>query len=93
MNRSPLNLSFHELIGLHLVVRDSSEKTFVSRSGLVLDETKNVLRIRTSRGIISLPKSSLRCDIRLPNGESVSVNGNDILSRPEDRISKMRRSH
>ncbi|MCK5177081.1 MAG: ribonuclease P protein subunit [Candidatus Aenigmarchaeota archaeon] len=36
----------HEFLGLKIKIIDSTDKTLISRQGLVIDETKNMLKIR-----------------------------------------------
>ena len=45
------NIFYHELIGLELEVIDSSNKSLIGISGIVIDETKKTLKIETINNI------------------------------------------
>ena len=80
----------HELVGLFLTVSDSTDETLIGRSGIIVDETKNLLRIKSLSGnLFSLPKSVVKLKVHLPGG-SLSLNGSSLINRPEDRTLKMR---
>ena len=82
---------YHELIGLFLTVSDSTDKTLIGRSGIIVDETKNLLRIKSLSGnLFSLPKSVVKLKVHLPAFGSLSLNGDSLINRPEDRTLRMR---
>jgi ribonuclease P protein subunit POP4 len=79
-----------ELIGLEARVTMSSSRALVGMRGKIIDETKNILVLRTAGGDKKIPKITSAFLITLPNGKEVKVNGTQILGRPEDRIRKLR---
>ncbi len=85
------NIIFHEFIGLKIIVVESSDDTLQGLSGEVIDETKNTLKIKTSKGLKTLSKSTVTLKIELPDGTYTTVEGKKIAYRPADRIKKMRR--
>lgn len=83
---TPENLVKHELIGLKIEVAKSSNKTNIGLSGLVVNETKNILFIEAKGGLKKIQKKGTELIFTLPNGKRVRVEGNLICKRPEDRL-------
>jgi ribonuclease P protein subunit POP4 len=75
------NIFYHELIGLELKVINSSNKSLIGLSGIVIDETKKTLKIETST-------KGEKFHIILPDKSKVEIDGKILLNRPEDRIKK-----
>jgi len=89
MEITPDNLLQHELIGLRITVVESSNSNLLGLEGTVVDETRNMLVIEDKRkNLKKIPKVRNRFIFRLERGVDVSVNGKQIISRPEDRIKK-----
>ncbi len=85
---TPQNLVRHELIGLEVEVVKSTNPFQKGLSGRVIDETRNMLTIETKSGVKNIPKQDCTFSFRLPSGERVRVEGNLLVSRPEDRVKK-----
>ncbi|MCL4437014.1 MAG: ribonuclease P protein subunit [Thaumarchaeota archaeon] len=83
------NIVFHELIGLHVAVVESSDETLKGLSGEVIDETKQTLKVKCEKGVKIVPKANVTLKVDLPDGESVNIYGKRIMHRPEDRIRRM----
>ncbi len=69
-------------------VVSSSCPEYVGLRGEVIDETKNLLVLRTDRGVKKVPKKDCTFRFILPSGESVIVPGKLIAFRPEERTKK-----
>jgi len=82
------NLVRHELIGLEVEVRKSTNKSQIGIKGRVVDETYNMLVIETNKGEKMVEKKSCVFVFKLPNGKKVEVEGWVLVGRPEDRIKK-----
>lgn len=82
------NLLAHEWIGLQVTIDRSPDPSQRAISGRVLDETKNTLTIQTPTRRLVVPKSDTKLTATLPTGESLSVDGDLLRLRPEDRIKK-----
>ena len=82
------NLLAHEWIGLNVTVDGSPDPSLRNLSGQVRDETKNTLLIETQTGRVQVAKSHTKLTAVLPTGEMVSVEGDLLRHRPEDRIKK-----
>jgi ribonuclease P protein subunit POP4 len=85
---SPENIAKHELIGLRVVVADSSNPSHVGLSGRVVDETRNTFLLETKRGNKRIPKLNTSLIFTLPEGQRVKVTGSILISQPENRINK-----
>ena len=53
---SSQNVLRHELIGLDILVSGAANPNHRGISGTIIDETKNLLVIETSRGVKRIPK-------------------------------------
>ena len=55
-------------------------------TGRIIDETKNLLVIETSKGIKRIPKMHSRFQLHLPGSELVEIDGSVMALAPEKRI-------
>lgn len=86
---TPKNLVRHELIGLKVKIKKSTDPTLVNLKGRVVDETYNMLVIECEDGKErKVAKKNCIFIFTLPNGTKVEVDGKVIVGRPEDRIKK-----
>jgi len=85
---SPRNILRHELIGLDVSVVEASNPLHCGISGMIIDETRNTLLIRTPCGNRRIQKQYSRFRIILPDGTRVIINGSALVSAPERRISQ-----
>jgi len=85
---SARNILRHELIGLDVSVVEASNPLHCGISGLIIDETRNTLLIRTPCGNRRIQKQYSRFRIILPDGTRVIINGSALVSAPERRISQ-----
>lgn len=83
---SPQNILRHELIGLDVIVTDSSNPFLIGLHGKVIDETRNMIHIMTGEGIKKVQKRSTAFQFRLPDDTSVLVDGSALETQPERRI-------
>lgn len=81
-----MRLIHHELIGLDLSVKDSTNPDMIGLQGRVIDETRNTLVIESEGEEKVIPKSHSTFLFTLLNGEQVEVEGKLFILRPEDRI-------
>ena len=85
---TPKNLIRHELIGLEVKIKNSTDPTLKGIKGKVVDETYNMLVIETSKKEIKAPKKNCVFVFTLPSKLKVQVDGKLLVGRPEDRIKK-----
>ncbi|MHC1611089.1 MAG: ribonuclease P protein component 1 [Candidatus Methanospirareceae archaeon] len=89
MKITPGNLLEHELIGLKIRVDESSNSSLQGLEGRVIDETRNMLVIEDGeRKEKKIPKAGNHFIFELDGGVRVRVNGEKLISRPEDRIKR-----
>jgi len=88
----PENILRHELIGLNVKVVRSPNRSLKGRSGLVVNESKNMLTLSRKGRKVLIPKSVATFRFKLADGRLVDVDGSRILGRPESRLkTKIRR--
>jgi len=73
------------LIGKRVRVIASKNISLTGISGVVEDETRNTLLIRTGKEIKKVPKK--QCTFEFEIGEEkVTIRGDEIQKRPEERV-------
>jgi len=82
------NLVMHELIGLAVRIKDSTDPSQKKLSGKVVDESYSTLKIEVKGKEKIIPKGNSIFIFTLPNKQKVQVDGKLLISRPEDRIKK-----
>ena len=84
----------HELVGLKVIIAQSSNPELMGIEGKVVNETKNTLVIEDVNGKEkTIPKGIATFHFTLPDGSNVKIKGKTIVSRPEDRIKKRFRKY
>ena len=86
--QKPGNIIKHELIGLAVEVIESPNKKNIGMKGKVVDETRNMLTIKTSKGTKKIMKEKSRFMFTLPNKKKAIVDGHLIVGKPETRIKR-----
>jgi ribonuclease P protein subunit POP4 len=92
--QTPENIHRHELIGLNIEIIQSTDKQMIGLHGLVVDETKNLLVIDSSKTAskrVKIPKKDCVFRFSLPSGEQVDVDGNLLNLKPENRLKNIMR--
>lgn len=88
MNKATLLV--HEFIGLRARVVESKVKRLTGFSGIVVDESKNMLVFEKEDGSEKrIPKKPCVFEFVLPNGEKIAVEGETIAFAPEERPKKL----
>ncbi|MBI2663547.1 ribonuclease P protein subunit [Candidatus Woesearchaeota archaeon] len=80
----------HELIGNKVEITDSKNKSLIGLSGKVIDETRNTLTLETKDKIKKVIKSQVKFKMKC-NDKMIEIDGKLIVSRPEDRIKRIRK--
>ncbi|MCD1293505.1 ribonuclease P [Methanocella sp. CWC-04] len=88
MDITPENIVYHELIGLEVEVVSPA---YPDLKGTVIDESRNMLVLKTEKHDKKVPKSCCSFIFTLPDGRRVKVLGTLLLSQPENRIPKKKR--
>ncbi len=89
MRRTPKNLVFHEFVGLEVFVSSHTSSSLVGVRGLVVGESKNILEVLSGGRVVKIPKISGLFTFKLDDGTSVTVCGDAIVGRPEDRMKRI----
>lgn len=76
-----------ELIGARAQVIDAANKSLIGLGGLVVDETRHFLMLKTSKGEKRVPKRASVFEITIEN-KSYAVSGDDILVSPEEKFKR-----
>ena len=84
---TPYNILRHELIGLDVKARVGGK----SVEGVLEDETKKTITIKTPDGVKKVIKDSSMLELSLPDGAKVIIEGKLLAERPWDRIKKKHR--
>jgi len=63
----------------------SRDPTLVGVTGMIVEETRRTLRVRTLNGEVTIPKDVISFTI---DSEEVEINGAAVTQRPEDRINR-----
>ncbi len=82
---TPENIIHHEFIGLNTQITESNNSQIIGLNGTIINETKSMFALKTTRGIKLIPKSNSIWKFNLTN-ETISVDGSKIQKRPFDRL-------
>lgn len=81
------DLTKYEFIGLEATVVDSKNKANIGIKGRIIDETKNMLVIETSKGKKRLMKGNITIVVVFDK-KRIKIEGRLLVGRPEDRIKR-----
>lgn len=81
------NIVLNELIGLRVKVLKASDKKQSGSEGIVVDETKHTLLVRSGPAVKRIIKKTATFKFYAGN-KAFTVDGKEIDFRPEDRIEK-----
>jgi len=70
-----------EFIGKHLEIVDAKNKKLIGIKGKIINETKNMFKIKTNEKEIKLIKNNITIKIN-----ETKIKGTKIQKRPEERI-------
>ncbi len=76
-----------ELIGKELEIIDADNPTLIGIKGKVIDETKNMLIIETNNETKKLVKKQVTIKTKI-EGKTVTIKGEVLQGRPEERLKK-----
>ena len=76
------------LIGIAARVAGAKNASLIGLAGVIIDETKYTIIIKTKDGVKTVPKDGIV--LELPQ-ERLRVRGGRLLGRPEERIKKRSR--
>jgi ribonuclease P protein subunit POP4 len=82
-------LARDELIGLHVKIKECKDPSWVGKSGIILNETKNTFLLEINDKKKTIAKNIASFEFKY-EGKIITINGSKISFRPEDRIKKVR---
>ncbi len=85
----PKELVRHELIGLYIVILDSSNKTNIGIKGKIVDETKFTIVINHNNTKKRLFKNNITMNVYV-NKNIILIQGKSLIGRPKDRTNNWR---
>ena len=88
MKITPVNVTKHELVGLHAHIVASKDPNQECQRGIIVGESRNMLYFKTADDEKKIPKEICTFDLTLPDRTTVRVNGNLLHGRPEDRMKR-----
>lgn len=74
-----------EIIGRNIKITESKNKANIGLEGKIIDETKNMLTIKTTKGKKKLVKKNIIFTMKINNSET-TIRGEEIQAAPEERI-------
>lgn len=90
--RNSGNIKQHELIGCTAKVVQSKDSKATGISGRIVDETKNALTIKTSKGLKKILKENTMFEFAIPEtNEKVIIEGDEISLQPEKRLKRVKK--
>tara|TARA_B100000029_G_C17409545_1_gene900193 strand:+ start:567 stop:809 length:243 start_codon:yes stop_codon:yes gene_type:complete len=76
---------FEEFLGRNVTVEKHSDYNIIGMSGIVVDETREIVTLSSSDGIKKVSKSGAMFKF-----ETGKLNGDLLKHRPQDRIKKVK---
>ncbi|HEV8361183.1 MAG TPA: ribonuclease P protein subunit [Candidatus Thermoplasmatota archaeon] len=86
----PGSLAQRELIGLRARVVASGHRNYLGLEGRVVDETMKTFTLDTSTKEVLVPKQGQVFEFTISGGQRETLQGKDLVHRPEDRTRKAR---
>jgi len=80
-----MNIYHTPWLARDIEVVTSRDPTLVGVAGMIVEETRRTLRVRTLSGEVNLPKDVITFTI---DSGSVVIDGAAVTQRPEDRINR-----
>jgi ribonuclease P protein subunit POP4 len=78
-----------EFIGRKVQIDNATDPTWINKSGIIIDETKNTFLIQTDNTIKRIGKNIATFTF-IEDKQKVSILGSKIRYRPEERVKKAR---
>jgi ribonuclease P protein subunit POP4 len=82
-------LAREELIGLKVKIKECKDKSWIGKTGFIVDETKNTFLIEVDNKKKKIAKNIATFEFEYED-KKVILDGSKISYRPEDRIKKVR---
>lgn len=87
----PPRLTLYPLIGLNATVKRATNPALHRVSGVIIDDTHNMLTLFDGLRNRHVPKTSNLFELSLPNGETVDIDGQALLGHPAERLRRAKK--
>jgi RNase P/RNase MRP subunit p29 len=84
-------LTLYPLIGLNAVVKRATNPAFHRISGVIVDDTHNMLTLFDGLRNRCVPKTSSIFELSLPSGKTVDIDGQALLGHPAERLRRAKK--
>ncbi|MFX1509744.1 MAG: ribonuclease P protein component 1 [Promethearchaeota archaeon] len=84
-------LALRPLIGLSAIVKQATNPTLHRITGVIVDDTQNMLTLFDGHRTRHVPKTSSLFELSLPNGETVEIPGKALLGHPAERLRRAKK--
>ncbi len=75
------------LIGLNVHIMESKNKSDIGIEGIIIDDSRNMLTIKTSRGKKKVVKEKNKF-LMVINNKEMLIDGKDLIGRVDERLKK-----
>ncbi len=89
--RQLTRVTLRPLIGLSATVKHSTNPALQRISGVIVDDTHNMLTLFDGLRNRLVPKVSSRFTLSLPQGEPVEIEGKSLLGHPAERLRRAKK--
>lgn len=89
--RQLTRIALRPLIGLSAAVKESTNPAFRRISGVIVDDSHNMLTLFDGLRTRLVPKASNQFALSLPNGETVEIEGKALLGHPAERLRRAKK--
>jgi RNase P/RNase MRP subunit p29 len=89
--RYNLRLTLQPLIGLSAAVKHANNPDLCRISGVIVDDTENMLTLSDGLRSRQIPKVSSLFELSLPNGRTVDIDGKALLGHPAERLRRAKK--
>ena len=89
--QNPTRFTLLPLIGLNTVVKRATNPALHRISGVIVDDTHNMLTIFDGLRNRQVLKTSNLFELSLPSGETVDIDGKALLGHPAERLRRAKK--
>jgi len=90
MTISPENILYHELVGLQVIIQESSDISLKGLSGKIVSETRNMITVEKKDGNVIRVAKEIATKIELATDSGVCfISGSSLIGKPEDRLARL----
>jgi len=89
--QNPTRLTLSPIIGLNAVVKRATNPALHRISGVIVDDTHNMLTLFDGLRNRHVLKTSSLFELSLPNGETVDIDGNALVGHPAERLRRAKK--